>query len=353
MTRTNDADNPATPAPSNGQKVLNVEGLMTYFPVRKGFFKRVVGEVKAVDGVWFDIAPSETFALVGESGCGKSTTARSIIRAVQPTGGSVRFTLRSGAVIDTVTADRELLHEVRKQIRFVFQDPFQSLNPRLTVRDIVGEPLVNYGMARGTALKDMVANLLQQVGLDPKHLGRYPHAFSGGQRQRIGLARALALEPRMILADEPTSALDVSVQAQILNLMQQLQSDKGLAYLFITHDLHVVRHFSDRSGVMYVGELVETAPTEKLFSRPRHPYTEALLAAAPVVHPRMRHKRTSLTGDVPDPANRPPGCPFHTRCPYAKDLCGQEQPTLTPSPDDPSHHVACHFAEELNLVGVP
>jgi len=207
-------------------------------------------------------------------------------------------------------------------------------------------------VARGRKLKDRVANLLQQVGLDPRHLGRYPHAFSGGQRQRIGLARALALEPRLILADEPTSALDVSVQAQILNLMQKLQQQHELAYLFITHDLNVVRHFCDRSCVMYVGELVETAPTEQLFHKPRHPYTEALLSAAPVSHPSLRHQRKLLTGDVPDPAQRPEGCPFHTRCPYVEDRCRQEQPALVPTPDDPSHHVACHFAERLTLTGV-
>ncbi len=336
---------------TNGRTILRVDDLKVHFALRRGFLRRTVDRLRAVDGISFEIGAAESLALVGESGCGKSTTARSIVRAVKPTGGAVHFTLRSGEVVDTVTADRGRLRELRKQIRFVFQDPFQSLNPRMTVLDIVGEPLRNHRLARGRKLQETVAELMRQVGLDPHHLGRYPHAFSGGQRQRIGLARALALEPRLILADEPTSALDVSVQAQILNLMQQLQQQRDLAYLFITHDLNVVRHFCDRTCVMYVGEIVETAPTRKLFRRPRHPYTEALLAAAPVAHPRLRRPRKLLSGDVPDPADRPRGCPFHPRCPYAEDRCAAEAPALSPSAEDPDHRVACHFADQLDLAG--
>ena len=335
----------------NGQ-ILEVDGLRTYFPITRGLLKKRVGEIKAVDGISFDIRERETVALVGESGCGKSTTVRTILRAVDPTGGRMLFRSHGREPIDIARADESVMREVRRQIRMVFQDPFRSLNPRMTVLDNVGEPLRNYRVGSDRERRERVAELMEQVGLEANHLSRYPHAFSGGQRQRIGLARALALKPRLILADEPTSALDVSVQAQILNLMQSLQDRGGLSYLIITHDLNVVRHFSDRSGVMYLGKIVEMAPTEELYTRPRHPYTEALLAASPVPHPRLRGTRKRISGDVPDPADRPPGCPFHPRCPFAAGVCREQEPELTPVPAQPGRTVACHLHEELSLNGV-
>ena len=331
--------------------MLSVEDLRTHFPIKKGFFKRLVGYIKAVDGVRFEIREHETFSLVGESGCGKSTTAKSIVRAVEPRDGKIVYKQRDGRTIDIVGASHHRLRSIRQEIRMIFQDPFQSLNPRFTIVDIVGEPLKNYGIAEGAVLKEQVAELLTDVGLDPRHMGRYPHAFSGGQRQRIGLARALAMGPRLLLADEPTSALDVSVQAQILNLMQKLQNQHGLSYLFITHELGIVRHFSDRCGVMYVGHIVEMANTVDLFKEPMHPYTEALLSSAPVPNPRMASNRIVLEGDVPDPADAPPGCPFHPRCRYAKERCKEEIPPLQPIEDGSTHIVACHYATELELVG--
>ena len=334
-----------------GEVVLTVEDLQTHFPIRKGFFKRLAGWIKAVDGIWFDIRERETFSLVGESGCGKSTTAKSIVRVEEPTGGNIIYKTRDGGTIDVINANKPRLRTIRQEIRMIFQDPFQSLNPRFTIRDIVGEPLRNYGIAEGNVLKERVAELLEDVGLDPRYMGRYPHAFSGGQRQRVGLARALALGPRLLLADEPTSALDVSVQAQILNLMQKLQNEHGLSYLFITHELGIVRHFSDRCGVMYVGHIVEMGNTEDLFKQPLHPYTEALLSAAPVPDPRMASDRIVLQGDVPDPADAPPGCPFHPRCRYAQDRCKTDIPELVPIEEGSSRLVSCHYSGELELVG--
>ena len=336
---------------AEGRPLLEVEGLRTYFPVKKGFLRRQVGWIKAVDGVSLTINQGETVSLVGESGCGKSTTARSLVRAVEPTDGRVAYTTRAGVTINVREATPEQLREVRREVRMVFQDPFQSLNPRQTILDIVGEPLRNYRVADGQALRERVGQLLVSVGLDARHMGRYPHAFSGGQRQRIGLARSLALEPRLMLADEPTSALDVSVQAQILNLMQKLQNDFGLSYLFITHELGIVRHFSDRCGVMYLGKIVETAPTRELFKTPRHPYTEALLSAAPIPNPKLKADRIVLEGDIPDPANAPPGCPFHTRCRYATAQCKTEVPALQPVAGNPDHQVSCHLVEDLELSG--
>lgn len=332
--------------------VLEVEDLCTYFPITRGMLKKQVGEVKAVDGVSFSIGEAETVALVGESGCGKSTTVRTILRAVDPTGGRICFQAEDGGSVEITDLDERGMRRVRKEIRMVFQDPFRSLNPRMTVLDNVGEPLRNYRICPDGERRDRVAALIEQVGLDTNHLPRYPHAFSGGQRQRIGLARALATGPRLILADEPTSALDVSVQAQILNLMQRFQDERGLSYLFITHDLNVVRHFSDRSGVMYLGKIVEMGPTEPLYARPRHPYTEALLAASPVPHPRLRGRRKRISGDVPDPAKRPPGCPFHPRCIFAKDICREQEPELKPVDGAPERTVACHLSDELDLAGV-
>ena len=337
---------------TTGAAVLSIDDLRTYFPIRKGFFRRHVGWIKAVDGISFEIGERETVSLVGESGCGKSTTARSIVRAVDPTGGEVRFHARDGAVLEVTDVDREQLNLLRQQVRMLFQDPFQSLNPRFTVVDIVGEPLRNFGVADGEGLRERVGELLEDVGLDARHMGRYPHAFSGGQRQRIGLARALTMNPRLLLADEPTSALDVSVKAQILNLMQKLQDEHGLSYLFITHELGIVRHFSDRCGVMYLGRIVEMGTTETIFRDPLHPYTEALLSAAPVPNPRAKMERIILEGDVPDPADAPPGCPFHTRCPYAEERCKSEVPALQPLEEGSDHTVACLRAEELELRGV-
>ena len=335
-----------------GNSLLEVKNLRTYFPIIRGVLKKLVGEVRAVDGIDFTVNAGETVALVGESGCGKSTTVRSILRAVDPTGGQILFHTREGSVVDIAQADEAKMRNVRRDVRMIFQDPYRSLNPRMTVLDNIGEPLRNYKVCSDKERRDRVATLLEQVGLDANHLVRYPHAFSGGQRQRIGLARALAMEPSLILADEPTSALDVSVQAQILNLMQSLQDSQMLSYLFITHDLNVVRHFSDRSGVMYLGKIVEMAPTENLYSSPRHPYTEALLAASPVPHPRLRGKRKRISGDVPDPADRPRGCFFHPRCVFAKDICREKEPELKPLNGNPQHTVACHLHEELTLKGV-
>ena len=340
------------PPGAGGASVLAIDDLRTWFPIRKGFFRRHAGWIKAVDGISFEIRERETVSLVGESGCGKSTTARSIVRAVEPTGGNVRFHARDGAVLDVTDVDRDQINLLRQQVRMLFQDPFQSLNPRFTVVDIVGEPLRNFGVADGEALRERVGELLEDVGLDARHMGRYPHAFSGGQRQRIGLARALTMNPRLLLADEPTSALDVSVKAQILNLMQKLQDEHGLSYLFITHELGIVRHFSDRCGVMYLGRIVEMGTTEAIFREPLHPYTEALLSAAPVPNPRAKMDRIILQGDVPDPADAPPGCPFHTRCPYAEERCKTEAPALQPIEDGSDHTVACLRAEELELRGV-
>ena len=335
-----------------GATVLSIDDLRTYFPIRKGFFRRHSGWIKAVDGISLEIGERETVSLVGESGCGKSTTARSIVRAVDPTGGLVQFHARDGSVLEVTDVDRAQLNILRQQVRMLFQDPFQSLNPRFTVVDIVGEPLRNFGVADGDALRERVGELLEDVGLDARHMGRYPHAFSGGQRQRIGLARALTMSPRLLLADEPTSALDVSVKAQILNLMQKLQDEHGLSYLFITHELGIVRHFSDRCGVMYLGRIVEMGTTETIFRQPLHPYTEALLSAAPVPNPRAKTDRIILEGDVPDPADAPPGCPFHTRCPYAEERCKTEVPPLQPMEEGSDHTVACLRAEELELRGV-
>ncbi len=335
-----------------GATVLAIDDLRTYFPIRKGFFRRHSGWIKAVDGISLEIGERETVSLVGESGCGKSTTARSIVRAVDPTSGLVQFHARDGSVLEVTDVDRAQLNILRQQVRMLFQDPFQSLNPRFTVVDIVGEPLRNFGVADGDALRERVGELLEDVGLDARHMGRYPHAFSGGQRQRIGLARALTMSPRLLLADEPTSALDVSVKAQILNLMQKLQDEHGLSYLFITHELGIVRHFSDRCGVMYLGRIVEMGTTETIFRQPLHPYTEALLSSAPVPNPRAKTDRIILEGDVPDPADAPPGCPFHTRCPYAEERCKTEVPPLQPMEEGSDHTVACLRAEELELRGV-
>jgi peptide/nickel transport system ATP-binding protein len=329
--------------------LLEVKGLKKYFPIRRGFLQKVVGHVKAVDDVSFHLNKGETLSLVGESGCGKTTTSRCILRAVTPTAGQVLLEA-DGEVLDVATIPKDRLRNLRAQMQMIFQDPFSSLNPRMTLFDIVGEPLLVHGVGNVQERTDRVVELLRLVGLRPEYMQRYPHAFSGGQRQRIGIARALALNPRLVVADEPVSALDVSVQAQILNLLLELQERLGLTYLFVAHDLSVVKHISERVAVMYVGRIVESAPTEALFARPKHPYTEALLSAVPKPDPRLRSERIVLQGEVADPANTPPGCHFHPRCPYAKDVCREQTPELEAI--GPEHYVRCHRARELTLRGV-
>jgi peptide/nickel transport system ATP-binding protein len=329
--------------------LLDVKGLKKYFPIRRGLLQKTIGHVKAVDDVTFFVNRGETLSLVGESGCGKTTTARCILRAITPTSGEVLFS-DNGRVIDVATLRKDKLRSVRRQMQMIFQDPFSSLNPRMTLLDIVGEPLLVHGEGDAQARTDRVVELLGLVGLRPEYMRRYPHAFSGGQRQRIGIARALALNPRLIVADEPVSALDVSVQAQILNLLLDLQHKLGLTLLFVAHDLSVVKHISERVAVMYVGRIVETAPTEELFASPKHPYTEALLSAVPKPDPRLRSDRIVLQGEVADPANTPSGCHFHPRCKYAQAICREK----TPEQEEivPNHFVRCHRARELSLRGV-
>jgi oligopeptide/dipeptide ABC transporter ATP-binding protein len=331
--------------------ILDVRALRKHFPIRQGLLGRVSGQVKAVDDVSFSIDPGETLSLVGESGCGKTTTSRCILRAIDPTAGEIHFRTGSGEQIDIATLERAKLRPLRRQMQMIFQDPFSSLNPRMTISEIIGEPLLVNDIGNQRTRNDRVAELLELVQLPSAYLNRFPHAFSGGQRQRIGIARALALNPSLIVADEPVSALDVSVQAQIVNLMLDLQDRLGMAYLFVAHDLSVVKHISHRVAVMYVGRIVEIAPTEALFATPRHPYTEALLSAVPVPDPRIRAKRIVLEGDVADPSNPPSGCHFHPRCRYAIDRCRSETPELTEIA--PNHAVRCLRATELALSGVP
>ncbi len=331
--------------------LISVSSLKKYFPVTRGWLQRKVGEVKAVDDISFDIRRGETFGLVGESGSGKSTVARLILRAYMLTGGSIKFRRVDGSVTDlTDLSDREL-RPIRREMQMIFQDPYSSLDPRMTLLDIVGEPLVIHGVGSRGEISDRVGELLGLVGLRPEYATRYPHAFSGGQRQRIGIARALALNPSFIAADEAVSALDVSVAAQNINLLQDLQEKFGLTYLFITHDLGMVEHISDRIGVMYVGRMVELGDTAEIFKKPLHPYTEALLSAVPQPDPRRRAsgRRIVLKGEIADPANPPAGCAFHPRCPYATDLCKKEVPDLRPLG---GRQVRCHHAEELDLAGV-
>ena len=330
--------------------LLEVKDLKKYFPIRKGFFKTLAGYVKAVDGVNFSIREGETMGLVGESGCGKTTTGRVILRAYEPTAGEVWFKDKNLGRVNVPDLEKQQLKSIRQDMQMIFQDPYSSLNPRMTLLQIVGEPLLVNKVARGNALKDRVAELLRVVGLRPEYMIRYPHAFSGGQRQRIGVARALALNPQLIVCDEPVSALDVSVQAQVLNLLQDLQEEFGLTYLFVAHDLSVIEHISDRVSVMYVGKLVEMAETEELFGHPLHPYTEALMSAVPKPDPRYTAERIILEGDVADPSNPPPGCYFHPRCRYATDICREVGPELREL--EPDHYVSCHRAEELSLIGV-
>jgi oligopeptide transport system ATP-binding protein len=325
-----------TPA---AEPLLSVRDLKVHFPVLRGLFARQVGTVKAVDGVSFDVAEGSTLGLVGESGCGKSTIGRAILRLVPPTSGAVRLGGR-----DLLSLSPGELRKARRQMQMIFQDPYASLNPRMTVLDIIAEPLRVHGLVRSKAESvEAVVELMDTVGLAPAYLRRYPHEFSGGQRQRIGIARALALRPRLLIADEPVSALDVSIQAQIVNLLASLQEAYGLAYVFIAHDLAVVRHLSREIAVMYLGRIVERAPTEALFQAPTHPYTQALLSAIPIPDPGVERtrKRLALTGEVPSPQNPPAGCHFHTRCPFVMDRCRSEAPALEER--RPGHFVACHL----------
>lgn len=335
---------------SDAQTLMEVRDLRKYFPITKGFFNKVVGHVKAVNDVSFDLYEGECLGLVGESGSGKTTVGKTILRALSPTSGTVNFRV-NGKMVDIAGASHETLKGLRRYMQMIFQDPYASLNPRMTVLDIVGEPLLVNGMNDRAERESRVRELLIRVGLQPHFLRRYPHAFSGGQRQRIGIARALALNPKLVVADEPVSALDVSVQAQALNLLQELQRELGLTYLFVAHDLSVVRHISDRVAVMYVGRIVEIADVDQLFDHPMHPYTEALLSAVPIPKPKSKKKQVLLSGEVADPANAPPGCAFHPRCPYAEDRCREELPEMREI--EPGHHVRCHFAENLTLESMP
>ncbi len=332
-----------------GAPLLQVRNLRKYFPIQKGFLRKTIGAIRAVDDVSLSVDEGETLGLVGESGCGKTTTSRCILRAIKPTGGEILFRTREGSEVDLAKLERKDLRPLREQMQMIFQDPYGSLNPRMTLFEIVGEPLLVHGMTDRSRRTERVAELLRLVGMRPEYMQRFPHAFSGGQRQRIGIARALSVNPRLVVADEPVSALDVSVQAQILNLMLDLQKRLGLAYIFVAHNLGVVRHICDRVAVMYVGKLVELAGAQDLYSSPRHPYTAALMAAVPVADPRSRMGNVELKGEVPSPADPPSGCYFHPRCAYAVDLCREQAPALRQVA--PGHSVACHRAEELRLVG--
>jgi peptide/nickel transport system ATP-binding protein len=334
------------------EPLLELKNLKMHFPRRSGFFQRITGSIRAVDGVDISIFPGETLGLVGESGCGKSTVARCVVRAYEPTAGSMLYRPEGGAPVDLATLDETELMPYRKHIRMIFQDPYSSLNPRMTVQELIAEPIRNLEDVPKSEREDRVVELLKRVGLRPDYRTRYPHAFSGGERQRIVIARALSLNPRLVIADEAVSALDVSVRAQVLNLMKRLQRDFNLTYLFIGHDLSVVEHICNRVAVMYVGRLVELADTKSLYSRPRHPYTEALLSAVPVPDPDLRdpERQILLEGDVPDPGNPPSGCYFHPRCRYTQERCRTDDPPLREIV--PGHFAACHFAESLTLRGV-
>lgn len=330
--------------------ILDVKDLKLHFPIYEGVFKRVVGHVKAVDGVSFQLRDGEVLGLVGESGCGKTTVGRTILRLYDPTSGEIWYQKPTGERVNLADINQRQMKPLRRELRMIFQDPFSSLNPRLTVKDLISEPLEIHGIAKGKEAERRVAELMSAVGLNPSLMRRYPHEFSGGQRQRIGLARTLSLNPRLVVADEPVSALDVSVQAQVLNLLQELQQRLGLTLIFIAHDLSVVEHISDRIAVMYVGKIVEMADTSALLEKPLHPYTEVLLSAVPPADPDIKHERIQLQGEVPSPANPPSGCIFHPRCKYAQAVCSQQVPPLTEV--QPGHFAACHFAKELHLKGI-
>ena len=338
-------------APNTGDNtILRVKDLKQHFPIHQGFFQRVVGHIKAVDGVSLFLREEEVLGLVGESGCGKTTLGRTILRLYDPTAGEIWFRKHDGDWLDISKISQKEMKPLRREMRMIFQDPFSALNPRFTVKDIIGEPLIIHNIAKGKDVEDRVAQLMRAVGLEPAYMRRYPHEFSGGQRQRIGLARTLALSPRLIVADEPVSALDVSIQAQVLNLLQELKEKLGLTLLFIAHDLSVVEHVCDRIAVMYVGKLVEMAEAEEVLKHPLHPYTEALVSAVPPADPDIKLNRITLPGEVPSPANPPPGCVFHPRCHYAQPICSQQEPQLVEI--EPNHYASCHFAAELKLQGV-
>ena len=332
--------------------LLEVNNLKMYFPITKGLFSRVIGFTKAVDDISFFIRKGETLGLVGESGCGKTTVGRCIARAYVPTGGQILYRLADNTSVDLAGLDRKEVRPYRKDVRMIFQDPYSALNPRMTVFEVIAEALKVNKMGTGSEMEERVEYLLQRVGLRPEYIQRYPHAFSGGERQRIGIARSLVTNPRLIVADEAVSALDVSIRAQILNLMEELQEDFDLTYLFISHDLSVIRHICTRVVVMYVGKIVEVASDLEIYINPKHPYTEALMSAVPVSNPRARDKgvRIRLEGEVADPSNPPSGCYFHPRCRYAQPICAEQEPPLKAIEGD--HSVACHFAGEFSLTGV-
>lgn len=342
-------------SPRRDNIILDVKGLQKFFPIQKGLLRKTVGYVKAVDDVSFYVREGETLGLVGESGCGKTTAGRTIIRLYEPTGGDVFFSSRvlseSGApqMVNLAKMDHKQMKYIRQEIAMIFQDPVNSLNPRMTVGDIIAEPMVIHGKY-GVDSEQIIISLLERVGLRPDHLRRYPHEFSGGQRQRIGIARALSMNPRLVICDEPVSALDVSIQAQTLNLLEDLQSDFNLAYIFVAHDLSVVQHISDRVAVMYVGKVAEIADSDELYNDPLHPYTEALMSAVPKPDPKYKSERIVMQGEVADPSNPPSGCYFHPRCQYAQDICREKTPEFREL--KPDHFVACHRAEELTLRGV-
>lgn len=336
--------------------LLKVEGLKKYFPIQRGLLRKTVGYVKAVDNISFYVRQGETLGLVGESGCGKTTASRCIIRLYEPTAGDMYFKTTKFSsdgkpqMVNLQDLDKEQMKLIRQDISMIFQDPVNSLNPRMTVFDIIAEPMVIHDRGTGPEAEETVTHLLERVGLRAEHMRRYPHEFSGGQRQRIGIARALALSPRLIFCDEPVSALDVSIQAQTLNLLQDLQADFDLSYVFVAHDLSVVQHISDRVAVMYVGKIAEMVDSDTLYNNPLHPYTESLMSAVPKPDPKHESERIIMPGDVADPSNPPPGCYFHPRCRYAQDICSQEEPEFREV--EPDHFVACHRAEELQLKGV-
>lgn len=332
----------ANPSSHNGDVLVRVRNLKKHFPIYAGVFRRQVGAVKAVDGISFDIYRGETLGLVGESGCGKSTAGRVILRLYEATEGTVLF-----GEDDLTKLKGERLRKIRPRMQMIFQDPHASLNPRMTVGSIVSEPLREHGVARGEEVQERVSELLTRVGLNASHANRYPHEFSGGQRQRIGIARALALNPEFIVADEPIAALDVSIQAQVVNLLKELQDDLGLTYLFISHDLSMIRHIADRVVVMYLGKSMEMATSDELYEKPLHPYTQALLSAVPIPDPLLEEtrQRVILEGDVPSPANPPKGCPFNTRCPVARDDCFEVEPEWRELL--PQHWVACHYVDAI------
>ncbi|KGP80375.1 MULTISPECIES: ABC transporter ATP-binding protein [unclassified Paenibacillus] len=318
------------------EPLLEIEHLKTYFPVRKGLLNRTVAHVKAVDDISITIHEGETFGLVGESGSGKSTVGKTIVRLTEKTEGQIRF-----QGVDLHQLSMQEVRKIRPQLQLIFQDPYSSLNPRIRIGDAIGEAVLDHGLATASEVRDLVKEVLAACGLSSYHIDRFPHEFSGGQRQRIGIARALILNPKLIIADEPVSALDVSIQAQIINLFRRLQQERGLAYLFISHDLSVVEHLCDRIGVMYLGSMVETASRDELFGNPLHPYTKALLSAVPVPIPKLKRERIVLKGDIPSPVNPPAGCKFHTRCPWAEDVCKQQVPAYRNVGAD--HFVACHL----------